>query len=87
VLGHHEDDPDVLSPHGQGPRCPLGYAQVWCSKYRPEFSRLLATSDPHSPPELRVNLPLRNMPEFQQAFSCEAGSKMTRPAKERCDVW
>lgn len=65
----------------------LGYAQVWCSKYRPEFSRMLAQSDSHSPPALRVNMPLRNMPEFQQAFSCRAGSRMVRPPKERCEVW
>jgi putative endopeptidase len=65
----------------------LGYAQVWCSKYRPEFSRMVAQSDPHSPPALRVNMPLRNMPEFQQAFACPASSKMVRAPKDRCDVW
>jgi endothelin-converting enzyme/putative endopeptidase len=65
----------------------LGYAQDWCSKYRPELSRLLARSDPHSPPALRVNLPLRNLPQFQAAFSCPATAKMVRPAAERCEVW
>lgn len=65
----------------------LGYAQVWCSKYRPEFSRMLAQSDPHSPPALRVNMPLRNMPEFQQAFACPSVSKMVLPPQERCAVW
>ena len=65
----------------------LGYAQDWCSKYRPELSRLLARSDPHSPPALRVNLPLRNLPQFQAAFSCPATARMVRPAAERCGVW
>jgi len=28
---------------------------------------------------------LSNLPEFQQAFSCKAGSEMVRA--ERCEVW
>ena len=65
----------------------IGYAQVWCSKYRPEFSRTLAQSDPHSPPWLRVNLPLRNMREFQEAFECPDDARMVLPQKDRCEVW
>jgi hypothetical protein len=56
-------------------------------KYRPELSRLLARSDPHSPPALRVNLPLRNLPQFQAAFSCPATARMVRPQADRCEVW
>jgi putative endopeptidase len=29
--------------------------------------------------------PLSNMPEFQQAFSCKAGSPMVR--EKRCAIW
>lgn len=63
----------------------LGFAQAWCDKRRPEFSRMLVTVDPHSPPEFRVNGPLSNLPEFAAAFQCKAGDKMVRP--NLCAVW
>ncbi len=65
----------------------LGYAQSWCSKYRDEFARVRAVTDPHSPPHLRVNVPLRNFPPFAQAFSCPAGAPMALPEEQRCAVW
>jgi endothelin-converting enzyme/putative endopeptidase len=78
---------DAVSRYSDSQQFFIGYAQVWCSKHRPEFARMLAQVDPHPPPSLRVNMPLRNMPEFQQAFACPAGSRMVRPASERCVVW
>jgi endothelin-converting enzyme/putative endopeptidase len=65
----------------------IGYAQAWCTAIRPEFARMRATIDPHSPPQWRVNGPLSNLPEFQQAFSCAEGSKMVRAGEQRCQVW
>ncbi|XXF80413.1 M13 family metallopeptidase [Myxococcaceae bacterium GXIMD 01537] len=65
----------------------LGYAQSWCSKWRNAFARARALTDPHSPPFLRVNAPLSNLPAFQQAFQCKEGAKMLRPAATRCEVW
>ena len=63
----------------------LGFAQGWCSKYRDETMRLLITTNPHAPPQLRVNGPLSNLPEFGAAFSCKTGHKMVRT--NRCEVW
>ncbi|HEY1810051.1 MAG TPA: M13 family metallopeptidase [Acidobacteriaceae bacterium] len=63
----------------------LGYAQNWCSTERPEFVRMLAQTDPHSPDSIRVKGVLVNMPEFAQAFGCKAGQPMA-PA-QRCRVW
>jgi putative endopeptidase len=63
----------------------LGFAQVWCSNRTPENARLRALTDPHSPPQFRVNGTVSNMPEFATAFSCKAGDKMVR--KEACKVW
>jgi putative endopeptidase len=65
----------------------LGWAQVWASKYTPEFARLIAQSDPHPISRFRVNGPLSNMPQFAAAFQCKAGDAMVRPEKERCQVW
>ncbi len=83
---------------GKGPEQPIagftpeqaffvGYAQSWCTAVRPEFARLLALTDPHSPPRWRVDGPLSNLPEFRQAFTCPDGSEMARAGARRCDVW
>jgi predicted metalloendopeptidase len=63
----------------------LGFAQGWCGKMRDEALRHMVATNPHSPPNLRVNGPLSNMPEFAQAFSCKPDAKMVR--KDRCEVW
>ena len=63
----------------------IGYGQIWCSNYRDEYARLLATTDPHSLGPQRVNGVVVNMPEFQQAFQCKAGQPMA--PVNRCRVW
>jgi putative endopeptidase len=63
----------------------LGFAQDWCSQWRPEMERRVATTDPHSPPRFRVNGVLVNMPEFAKAFGCKPGQPMA-PA-QTCRVW
>ncbi|MBE4748737.1 M13 family metallopeptidase [Corallococcus sp. ZKHCc1 1396] len=65
----------------------LAHAQSWCSKIRNEAARQRALTDSHSPAFLRVNGPVTNLPQFQQAFSCQAGAKMVAPAANRCEVW
>lgn len=63
----------------------LGWAQVWCENVRPEYSRMAAQTDPHSPGEFRVNGVVSNMPEFQKAYGCKAGQPMVRA--KQCRVW
>ncbi len=63
----------------------LGFAQGWCGKMRDEALRHMVSTNPHSPPNFRVNGPLSNLPEFAQAFSCKPDAKMVR--KDRCEVW
>jgi endothelin-converting enzyme/putative endopeptidase len=65
----------------------LGFAQAWCANYRPEALRLLAATNPHSPPKLRVNGPLSNLATFATAFSCHEGSAMVRSKEKRCEIW
>jgi endothelin-converting enzyme/putative endopeptidase len=63
----------------------LGAAQAWCGKRREAFARLRVTTDPHSPPEYRVNGPMSNLPEFAKAWQCKPGDKMVR--QTQCVVW
>jgi endothelin-converting enzyme/putative endopeptidase len=63
----------------------LGWGQVWCDNMRPELARMLAQTNPHSPGRERVNGVVSNMPEFQKAFACKAGSAMVRSTQ--CRVW
>jgi putative endopeptidase len=63
----------------------LGFGQAWCAKMRPDFEKLLATVDVHSPARWRVNGAVSATPEFGTAFHCKAGSKMV-PVKQ-CVVW
>ena len=63
----------------------LGFAQNWCSQWRPEMERRVVMTDPHSPPRFRANGVLVNMPEFAKAFNCQPGQPMA-PART-CRVW
>jgi putative endopeptidase len=63
----------------------IGYGQSWCENTRDESKRMYATIDPHSPEKYRTNGVVSNVPEFQQAFHCKAGSAMVR--EKRCRVW
>jgi putative endopeptidase len=63
----------------------IAYAQSWCSVTRPESIRLRTATDPHSPPQFRVNGVVSDMPEFRAAFSCKADAPMVR--SKICRVW
>jgi putative endopeptidase len=63
----------------------VGYGQSWCGQTRDETKRLRATVDPHSPEKYRTNGVVSNMPQFQEAFHCKAGSPMVN--QNRCRVW
>ncbi len=54
---------------------------------RIEEQRVMMQADPHPIGKYRVNGPLSNLPQFQEAFSCKAGSEMVRADDIRCDVW
>jgi endothelin-converting enzyme/putative endopeptidase len=64
----------------------IGWAQMWCENKTPEFARLHAQTNPHSPGEYRTNGVVVNMPEFGAAFSCPATARMVAQAPV-CRVW
>ncbi|HCC56054.1 MAG TPA: M13 family peptidase [Solibacterales bacterium] len=63
----------------------IAWGQVWCENRTDESARLAAYTDPHSAGHFRANGVLVNMPEFQQAFGCQAGDNMI--SKNACRVW
>jgi len=61
----------------------LGYGWFWADMMRPEFQRMLATSDPHPPSNYRTTGTLMNVPGFANAF----GPAGMPPPQPRCVVW
>jgi endothelin-converting enzyme/putative endopeptidase len=82
IAGQNLSPIDGLTPEQ---RFFVGYGQSWCDNTRDEEKRLRATIDPHSPPNYRTNGVVSNMPQFQEAFHCKAGSPMVR--SNQCRVW
>jgi putative endopeptidase len=77
-------DRDGLTPEQ---RFFVGFAQWDCANERPDELRLRAMTDPHSPPEARINGVVVNMPQFARAFQCKAGKKLAKKPASRCKVW
>ena len=65
----------------------LSWATVWRENVRPQAMRLQVNTDPHSPPQFRVNGPLSNLAEFAEAFALPPDAPMRRPASERVEIW
>ena len=65
----------------------LGWAQVWRAKYRDDYLRQLLVADPHSPPKARVDLPVRNIDAFYDAFGVKPGDAMYVPPELRVRIW
>lgn len=83
VLNGH--DPGKIDGFTPEQRFFIGFGQIWCENIRPEFARMLAGVDPHSPPQFRVNGVLSNNPDFQKAFACKPGQPMVRA--QACRIW
>ena len=64
-----------------------GWAQVWRSKVREDRARQLLSTDPHSPPRARVNVPVRNVDAFYDAFGVKPGDGMHLPPEKRARIW
>jgi putative endopeptidase len=65
----------------------LAYAQEWGEIDRPAYARTLVQVDVHSSPQWRVETPISNMPEFAQAFHCQATAALVRPDSTRAQIW
>jgi len=65
----------------------LGYAQSWMEKNRDEALISQLKSDPHSPPQYRVNGVVVNVPGFYKAFGLKQGDKMYKAPEARISIW
>jgi predicted metalloendopeptidase len=65
----------------------LAYAQIWRSIERDEALRKLVLSNPHSPPEFRVNGTVRNMDPWYGAFDVQPGDQLYLPPDQRVHIW
>ena len=65
----------------------IAYGQLWKIKYTDaEMKNRLAT-DPHSPGMYRVNGPLKNCPEFFEAFGITEGKNMRNSKEKVSKIW
>lgn len=65
----------------------LAYAGVWAGNIRPEEILVRTQSDPHSLAVNRVNVTLRNIEPFFNAFGIKDGDAMFRPEEQRVIIW
>jgi putative endopeptidase len=65
----------------------IAYAQLWKINYTEEEMKNRIANDPHSPGMYRVNGPLKNCPEFFEAFKVKEGDKMRNPDKKIAKIW
>jgi putative endopeptidase len=65
----------------------MGWAQVWRQKIREDRLRQQLVSDPHSPPEARVDVPVRNIDAFYDAFGVKPGDPMYVAPADRVRIW
>jgi predicted metalloendopeptidase len=79
--------PPVLDGFTGDQRLFLGYAQVWRFKAREENIRQRVLSDPHSPPEFRINGIVRNVDAWYDAFDVMPGDKLYLAPAARVRLW
>ncbi|XP_025077119.1 endothelin-converting enzyme 1-like [Pomacea canaliculata] len=63
----------------------LGFAQIWCSQYTPEYAIHSILTDEHAISRFRVLGSVANSPAFSKAYGCPAASPLN-PVK-KCQVW
>ncbi|XP_063881481.1 neprilysin-1-like isoform X2 [Scylla paramamosain] len=63
----------------------LNNANIWCTSTTMEGLLNQVLTDPHSPAKFRVLVPMLNMKEFSEIWSCPSGSGMN--PEHKCQVW
>ena len=82
--GHRPADIDGFTAEQ---RFYLSYANIWAMNITDEEKARLTKLDVHSLCENRVNVTLRNLQTFFDAFGITEGDAMYRPEEERVIIW
>ncbi|MCH5213587.1 MAG: M13 family metallopeptidase [Muribaculaceae bacterium] len=65
----------------------MNFANLWAQNIRPEEIKVRTVSDVHSIGENRVNVALRNIAPFFEAFGIQESDPMFRTEEERVIIW
>jgi putative endopeptidase len=65
----------------------IAYAQLWKINYTEQELKNRIATDSHSPGMYRVNGPLKNCPEFFEAFGIKEGDSMRNPSSKVAKIW
>lgn len=84
VLNGKEEPIDGFTPQQ---RFFLAYAHLWAQNIRDKEIVRRTKEDVHSLGRFRVIGPLRNLPEFYQAFNVKEGDYMYLPENQRAVIW
>ena len=52
----------------------MAFGQDWCGGWRPQLTRLIVQTDPHSPDPIRANGVVQNLKPFGGALRMQGGS-------------
>ena len=65
----------------------LAWAQIWKSKYREEAMINQVRVGLHSPPQFRINGPLRNIDAWYKAFNVTPDDTLYVKPEDRVRIW
>ncbi|MCM1377186.1 MAG: M13 family metallopeptidase [Clostridium sp.] len=80
-------EPTVIDGFTPEQRFYLAYANLWANNIRDEEILSLTKTDSHSLGRNRVNVSVRNLQPFFEAFEIGEGDPMFRPVDERVIIW
>ena len=86
-LSLHGKEAPVIDGYTGDQRFFMAWAQVWRGKVREQQARQYLVTDPHSPPQYRVNGIVRNFAEWYRAFGVKPGDKLYLPPEQRVRIW
>jgi putative endopeptidase len=81
------EEPPIIDGFTGTQRVFLGFGQVWRGIIRDEELRKRIATDPHSPGVYRANGPVRNVPEWYEAFNVQETDALYLPPEERVKIW
>ena len=86
-MSRNGEEPPVIDGFTGTQRVFIGFAQVWRGIIRDEELRRRIATDPHSPAVYRTNGPVRNVPEWYEAFGVKETAALYLPPEERVKIW